>query len=80
MSDTHPSAFRTEATEKRTQAAQLNGEADALDAQADELEGITPTLTPETNNTELPEGGETFDTATEAAVEEAKPSRIPFKK
>lgn len=39
MSDTHPNAFRAEATEKRTQGMQLINEAEALEARAVELEG-----------------------------------------
>lgn len=38
MADTHPNAFRAEATEKRTQAIQLNAAADELEAKADQLE------------------------------------------
>lgn len=39
MSDTHPNAFRTEASQLRVNARNLEAQAEALEAQADELEG-----------------------------------------
>lgn len=44
MAETHPNAYRQEATEKRAEAARLNSEADQLEAQAEVLD---PTPVPE---------------------------------
>lgn len=38
MADTHPNAYRVEASEKRAEALRLNNEADSLEAQAEVLD------------------------------------------
>lgn len=38
MSETHPNAFRLQASELRAEALRLNGEADKLEAQAEALD------------------------------------------
>lgn len=85
MADTHPNAFRAEASAKRTQATLLSAEADGLDAQADALENPSK-VAPIATEADLPAGGENYDPKAEKASDdktddkEEKTSKIPFKK